>query len=54
MGYLYAAWSFFDGRIPYEEALLIRFYDEEYKKYMKSTIIGIPWVRSAHISTKRA
>ena len=54
LGYLYAAWSFFNGRIPYEEALLLRFYEEEYRKYMRTTIIGIPFVRSASTSSKRS
>lgn len=42
--YAYAAWTFFSGRIPYEEALLVDFYGAEYVQYARSTVIGIPGI----------
>ena len=45
-GYTYASWSFFHARIPYEEALLLKFYKSQYKKYMESTIVGIPFIHT--------
>ncbi|CAN0428814.1 unnamed protein product, partial [Discosporangium mesarthrocarpum] len=43
--YVVAASSFFRRRVPYEEALLTRFYPGEYAAYMGHTRIGIPFVR---------
>ena len=44
--YAAASWSFFKDRIPYEEALLLQFYKNEYVKYACSTRLGIPFVAS--------
>jgi hypothetical protein len=41
VAYAYAAWTFFAGRIPYEEALLEEFYGTEYVQYARSTVMGI-------------
>lgn len=42
--YAYAAWTFFAGRIPYEEGLLVDFYGAEYVQYAQGTVIGIPGI----------
>jgi protein-S-isoprenylcysteine O-methyltransferase len=42
--YALAAWDFFRHRIPYEEALLAKFYPNEYPKYVARTYVGIPFV----------
>ena len=46
IAYAAAAWHFFNSRIPYEEELLVRFYGDQYTRYAKSTIIGIPAIAS--------
>jgi protein-S-isoprenylcysteine O-methyltransferase len=46
--YTYASWRFFAERIPLEERLLEDFFpDEEYARYRKRTIIGIPFIPGA-------
>ena len=42
--YTYASWSFFAQRIPYEEELLVKFYENEYVEYAQGTMIGIPFI----------
>ena len=42
--YTYVSWSFFNSRIPHEEAHLVKFYKEEYVNYSKRTYIGIPFM----------
>jgi len=45
VAFFYAAWDFFQKRIPHEEATLLRFYPSEYPAYMARTRIGIPFVK---------
>ena len=47
IGYAGATWHFFYDRIPHEEALLIQFFGEQYRSYMKDTVIGIPFIEYA-------
>ena len=47
IGYAGATWHFFYDRIPHEEALLIQFFGEQYRAYMKDTVIGIPFIEYA-------
>lgn len=49
--YAYASWAFFAQRIPYEEGILVEFYDGEYVDYALSTVIGIPMIPSIHTSS---
>lgn len=42
--YALASWSFFADRIPYEEALLSRFFPDEFPSYRQRTAIGIPFI----------
>ncbi|CAM9639029.1 unnamed protein product [Chrysoparadoxa australica] len=44
VGYAVSSWSFFNGRIPFEEDLLREFYPDEYQAYMNRTYIGIPFI----------
>lgn len=44
VGYSLVAWKFFHDRIPYEEALLLGFFPDEYPAYKARTISGIPFV----------
>jgi len=46
-GYAWASWSFFNDRIPYEEATLLAFYPDEYPAYIRRTWIAIPFVSTA-------
>ena len=39
------SWSFFSERIPYEEALLMKFYPQ-YVAYASKTAVGIPGINS--------
>lgn len=41
-----AAWNFFNKRIPYEEATLLRNFPDKYEEYALHTWIGIPFIRS--------
>lgn len=43
--YAYASWKFFQNRIPYEEAALIKMFGEKYVDYRKRTMIGIPFIK---------
>ncbi len=42
--YTYVSWYFFASRIPYEEALLVDFYGDQYLRYIASTALGIPFI----------
>ena len=44
--YSIASWSFFANRIPYEEQTLSKFFGDEYIRYARRTIIGIPFIKS--------
>lgn len=46
VAYALASWHFFSGRIPFEEETLLSFYRQEYVDYMKTTWIGIPFIKS--------
>jgi protein-S-isoprenylcysteine O-methyltransferase len=46
LAYAYVSWNFFSKRIPYEEELLLRFYKEKYAAYTRTSIIGIPLIKS--------
>ncbi len=41
-----AAWMFFKRRIPYEEEALLQLFPEEYPDYVKSTYMGIPFLKT--------
>jgi len=41
-----AAWMFFKRRIPYEEEALLQLFPEEYPDYVKSTYVGIPFLKT--------
>lgn len=41
-----ASWMFFHRRIPFEEQTLLKMFPNEYPEYFKSTIIGIPFIRT--------
>jgi protein-S-isoprenylcysteine O-methyltransferase Ste14 len=41
-----AAWMFFKRRIPYEEEGLLQLFPEEYPDYVKSTYVGIPFLKT--------
>uniref|UniRef100_A0A7S2SR19 Protein-S-isoprenylcysteine O-methyltransferase n=1 Tax=Rhizochromulina marina TaxID=1034831 RepID=A0A7S2SR19_9STRA len=43
--YAGAAWNFFQTRVPYEEATLLRLFGEEYKLYAQRTPVAIPFVK---------
>lgn len=45
--FLWAAWTFFKQRIPYEEETLKQQYRGYYEDYMKRTWIGIPFIPSS-------
>ncbi|GBG30518.1 Protein-S-isoprenylcysteine O-methyltransferase [Hondaea fermentalgiana] len=45
-GYAYAAWMFFNTRIPFEEDRLIKFFPDEYPAYRRKTPIGIPFIEA--------
>ena len=47
LAYTLASWRFFRGRIPVEESLLLQFYGAQYLNYMKSSYIGIPFIKNA-------
>lgn len=38
---------FFRGRVPYEEAILLDFFPDQYPAYMERTWILIPFVKGA-------
>ena len=42
--YSFASWNFFANRIPYEEEMLVHFFADDYIRYKKRTIIGIPFI----------
>lgn len=41
---VYKIWWFFNQRIEFEEGLLVEFFKEDYEKYRKETITGIPLI----------
>jgi hypothetical protein len=41
-----ASWMFVHRRIPFEEQTLLKMFPNEYPEYFKSTIIGIPFIRT--------
>ncbi|KNE56907.1 hypothetical protein AMAG_02677 [Allomyces macrogynus ATCC 38327] len=43
--YAGALWYFFRERIPYEEELLVKFFETEYVTYRARTKVGIPFIR---------
>lgn len=45
VAYAYVSWKFFARRIPYEEDLLCRFYNDKYVDYCNKTPIGIPFIK---------
>lgn len=45
VGYTVASWNFFQDRILYEEALLIRFFGAQYVEFQAKVPIGIPFLR---------
>ena len=49
--YVFASWSFFNTRIPYEEDLLFKFYKKAYSDYAERTYIGIPFISSSSSRT---
>lgn len=53
MAYVAAASTFFRRRIPYEEALLERFYPNEYPQYVRRSFIGIPFLPSSESRSSR-
>ena len=44
IAYAVTAWYFFMKRIPYEEGTLVRYFGDDYKRYIKTTWIGIPFI----------
>ena len=44
VAYATAASMFFRRRIPFEEALLKKFYPDEYPEYVSKTFVGIPFL----------
>lgn len=44
VGYAFVLWRFFNARIKGEEALLVRFFGDEYVQYRKKSWIGIPFL----------
>ena len=44
--YTYTAWTFFQGRIDYEERLLVQFFGSSYAQYCGRSSIGIPFITS--------
>ncbi|ELP88704.1 protein-S-isoprenylcysteine O-methyltransferase, putative [Entamoeba invadens IP1] len=51
--YIYASWTFFEDRIPYEEATLYEQFGEKYCDYMKKTYILIPCITSVNPPNKK-
>ncbi|PQE21156.1 s-isoprenylcysteine o-methyltransferase protein [Rutstroemia sp. NJR-2017a BVV2] len=43
VGYTVALWRFFNRRIKGEEALLVKFFGDEYVEYRQRTVVGIPF-----------
>ncbi|PQE10758.1 prenyl cysteine carboxyl methyltransferase Ste14 protein [Rutstroemia sp. NJR-2017a BBW] len=43
VGYTVALWRFFNRRIKGEEALLVKFFGDEYVDYRQRTVVGIPF-----------
>jgi protein-S-isoprenylcysteine O-methyltransferase len=41
-----AAWTFFSRRIPYEEDSLCKLFPEEYPEYKRTTMVGIPFIKT--------
>jgi protein-S-isoprenylcysteine O-methyltransferase len=48
IGYSLASWSFFKSRIREEESILIEFFGDEYREYMKRVPPGIPFLDLDH------
>ena len=46
VAYAFASYSFFAGRIPYEEYQLYKFFGKEYEDYAKRVPIRIPFIKS--------
>ncbi len=46
-----ASWMFFNRRIPFEEQTLLKMFPDEYSNYYKTTIIGIPFVKTSGVLT---
>lgn len=44
IGYAVVLWKFFSARIKGEEALLVRFFGDDYVKYRERSWIGIPFI----------
>lgn len=44
--YTLASWYFFKRRIPYEEGTLLKYFPDEYPRYVASTWSGLPFIWS--------
>lgn len=44
-GYAYVSYLFFSDRIEAEEATLIQFFGDNYKRYRERTMVGIPFIK---------
>lgn len=42
--YAFVSWKFFADRIPHEEAMLLRFFGDEYLDYASRVPCGLPWI----------
>ena len=45
IGYSFASWKFFEGRIHYEEICLLNFFGESYREYQKKVPTGLPFIK---------
>lgn len=45
IGYAFASWSFFQSRIEEEERILVEFFGDDYREYMKKVPPGIPFLK---------
>lgn len=52
IAYAIVSWKFFDGRIPFEENTLVKFYGNEYREYARKTPIGIPFISTNSATSK--
>ncbi len=46
IGYMFAAYTFFEDRIPREEEILAEFFGQEYIDYAKRVPIRMPFIKS--------
>ncbi|RDD42394.1 Protein-S-isoprenylcysteine O-methyltransferase [Trichoplax sp. H2] len=52
IGYAFASWNFFNGRIQDEEAYLLQFFGQEYLDYMSKVGVGIPFIHGLSIKVR--